>query len=248
MTIKLEVKKLSKYFGGLKAVSNVDMNVEEKKIIGLIGPNGAGKTTLFNMIACYFPPTEGDIVYNNRSIVNLKPHQVNQLGIARTFQVAKPFGDLTLLDNIIIGAFCKNKNRKLAKKKAEEVYELIKFSADKNKSAFNLTPADRKKLELARALATDPELLLLDEVMAGCNPHEKDELITIINDIRDKKGLTIIVIEHDIRAVVNLCDRIAMLDGGKKIIEDIPKIVANDKRVIKAYLGEEYIIAKNKKS
>jgi len=244
----LMVEHVSKYFGGLKAVSDVSFEVEKGSIIGLIGPNGAGKTTLFNMIACCYPPDKGSIIYEGQNIVGLPPDKVNRLGIARTFQIPKPFGELTLLENIMVGAFRVYNTPKVARKKAEEIYGLLKFSASMGEIGLNLTTPDKRRLELARALATEPKLLLLDEVLAGCNPQEKKDLEAIIVNLRDGRKLTVIVVEHDIKAIVNISDRVIVLDRGEKIIEDKPEVVVNDERVIKVYLGEEYLNAEGRKS
>ncbi|MDR3592330.1 MAG: ABC transporter ATP-binding protein [Negativicutes bacterium] len=235
----IKVRGLTKKFGGLVAVSKFDMEVEENEIVGLIGPNGAGKTTVFNMIACYLNPSEGEIFFREQNITNLVPHQICNLGIARTFQVTKPFGDMTLLENIMVGAFHRTADEATARRKADEMYELFKFAGSKEQSAHNLTTVDRKKLEVARALATDPKLLLLDEVMAGCNPSEKLEIVDLLFRLR-KLGITIIVIEHDMKTIMSLCDRVIVLNRGEKLVEGTPEEVSNDKRAISAYLGEEY--------
>lgn len=233
------LKGLTKKFGGLVAVSNFDMEVGENEIVGLIGPNGAGKTTVFNMIACFLNPTSGEIFFNDQNITMLKPHQICNLGIARTFQTTKPFGDMTLLGNIMVGTFHATSDVKMARKKASEIYELFDFAEAASQSAQNLTPVDRKKLEVARALATAPKLLLLDEVMAGCNPSEKLEIVKLLFRLRDT-GITMIVIEHDMKTIMSLCDRIIVMNRGEKLCEGMPTDVANDRRCISAYLGEEY--------
>jgi len=238
--IKLE--NVSKHFGGLKAVQNFSGEVEYHSIVGLIGPNGAGKTTLFNMIACTFPPTSGKIYFEGKDITNFKASQMAHMGLARTFQVVKPFGDMTVIENIMVGAFLKTKNCKVAREKAEEIYEFLGMTCGRDQVAHNTTTVDRKKLEVARAHATQPRLLLLDEVMAGCNPQEKLELVEVIRKMRDS-GITIIIIEHDIKTIMSLCDKIFMLHRGEKLLEGTPEEVANDKRAISAYLGEDYVNA-----
>ncbi|HWQ80345.1 MAG TPA: ABC transporter ATP-binding protein [Anaerovoracaceae bacterium] len=240
----LEIKGLTKSFGGLKAVNNVDMAVEEKEIKGLIGPNGAGKTTCFNMLACSFAPTSGEIIFSGRNITGMKPHEVCRMGLARTFQVVRPFGDMDILGNIMVGVFLKIRDKKEARKKAEKIYELMRFSEKPGQIAHNLTTVDRKKLEVARAMATEPKLLLLDEVMAGCNPQEKKEILFMLNTLRDE-GLTMIIIEHDVKAIMSICDNIVILNRGEKLCEGNAEEVANDPKAITAYLGEDYTHAKN---
>ena len=235
----IEIQNLTKQFGGLKAVSDFSGEIAEGSIVGLIGPNGAGKTTLFNMIANTFPPTSGKIIYNGSDITNRHTHEMVGIGIARTFQITKPFGDMSVIENIMVGAFYHTHDRKLARANAGKVYDIIGLSCGFDQIAHNLTTVDRKKLEIARALATSPKLLLLDEVMAGCNPHEKVELSSVVRKIRDN-GVTIIIIEHDIKTIMNLCDKIVVLHRGEKLVEGTPQEVANDKRAISAYLGEEY--------
>jgi branched-chain amino acid transport system ATP-binding protein len=215
------------------------MEVGEKEIVGLIGPNGAGKTTVFNMIACYLKPTAGEIMFAGQDITNRQPHQICEMGIARTFQVTKPFGDMNLLENIMVGSFLRTTDTRRARKKAEDIYELLGFSGAKEQSAQNQTTVDRKKLEVARALATDPKVLLLDEVMAGCNPAEKKEMVDVVFRLR-AGGITIIIIEHDMKTIMSLCDRVIVLHRGEKLVEGTPAEVSNDKRAISAYLGEEY--------
>jgi branched-chain amino acid transport system ATP-binding protein len=235
----IRVRGLTKKFGGLVAVCNFDMEVGEREIVGLIGPNGAGKTTVFNMIACYLKPTAGEIMFADQNIIHLRPHQICAMGIARTFQVTKPFGDMNLLENIMVGSFLRTKDTKAAREKAEEIYELLRFAGPKEQSAHIQTTVDRKKLELARALATGPKVLLLDEVMAGCNPAEKLEMVDLVFRLR-ASGITIVIIEHDMKTIMSVCDRVIVLHRGEKLVEGTPAEVSNDKRAISAYLGEEY--------
>ena len=235
--IKLE--NVSKEFGGLRAVSNFSGEVETGSIVGLIGPNGAGKTTLFNMMACTFPPTSGKIYFEGKEITNARTNSMAGRGLARTFQVTKPFGDMTVIENIMVGSFLRTNDRIKARQKAEEIYDFIGMKCGKDQIANNTTTADRKKLEVARALATEPRLLLLDEVMAGCNPQEKLELVEVCRKIRNS-GITIIIIEHDIKTIMSVCDRVVVLHRGEKLVEDTPQKVANDPRAISAYLGEDY--------
>jgi branched-chain amino acid transport system ATP-binding protein len=235
----ISVRGLTKQFEGLVAVSNFDMEVGDREIVGLIGPNGAGKTTVFNMIACYLKPTAGEIMFAGQNITKLQPHQICELGIARTFQVTRPFGDMNLLENIMVGAFLRTTDTAAARRKADEIFELLKFAGPKEQSAHNQTTVDRKKLEVARALATDPKVLLLDEVMAGCNPSEKIEMVDLFFQLR-ASGITIVIIEHDMKTIMSLCDRVIVLNRGEKLVEGTPAEVSNDKRAISAYLGEEY--------
>ncbi len=235
----VELQDVSKQFGGLKAVSGFTGIIEEGSIVGLIGPNGAGKTTLFNMIAATFPPTSGCIIYDGMDITRRKTHDMAKLGLARTFQVTKPFGDMSVTENIMVGAFRQTNDRKAALETANKIYDQIDMNCGRDQLAHNLTTVDRKKLEIARALATGPKLLLLDEVMAGCNPHEKNELVDVVREIRDG-GVTIIIIEHDIKTIMTLCEKIIVLHRGEKLVEGTPQEVANDQRAINAYLGEEY--------
>ena len=235
----ISVRGLTKQFEGLVAVSNFDMEVGDREIVGLIGPNGAGKTTVFNMIACYLKPTAGEIMFAGQNITGFQPHQICAMGIARTFQVTKPFGDMNLLENIMVGAFLRTTDTAAARRKADEIFELLKFAGPKEQSAHNQTTVDRKKLEVARALATDPKVLLLDEVMAGCNPSEKVEMVELFFRLR-ARGITIVIIEHDMKTIMSLCDRVIVLNRGEKLIEGTPAEVSNDKRAISAYLGEDY--------
>lgn len=235
----ISVRGLTKQFEGLVAVSNFDMEVGDREIVGLIGPNGAGKTTVFNMIACYLKPTAGEIMFAGQNITKMQPHQICELGIARTFQVTRPFGDMNLLENIMVGAFLRTTDTAAARRKADEIFELLKFAGPKEQSAHNQTTVDRKKLEVARALATDPKVLLLDEVMAGCNPSEKIEMVDLFFQLR-ASGITIVIIEHDMKTIMSLCDRVIVLNRGEKLVEGTPAEVSNDKRAISAYLGEEY--------
>lgn len=232
----LEVKNLTKSFGGLIAVSNVDLDVEMGEIVSLIGPNGAGKTTLFASIAGFLKPDEGKVILNGNSITSMKPHKICQLGMVRTFQITQPFATLNTLENIMVGAYSKTSDKTLAQTNAERVAEIVGMTSLLYQTADGLTVAARKRLELARALATNPQLLLLDEVMAGLNPTEIDEIVKVIKGIRDT-GVTIFLIEHVMKAVVNLSDRTYVLNDGKLIAHGTPNAIASDETVIEAYLG-----------
>jgi branched-chain amino acid transport system ATP-binding protein len=234
----LEVKGVSKSFGGLRAVQKVDLRVEKGKISGLIGPNGAGKTTLFNLITGFHATDEGSIRFNNDDITGLPPYRICQKGIARTFQIAKPFEDLTVFKTVTIGALVDSDTVNEAEGKAEKLLKFLKLDDKRDKLGRSLTVVERKRLELARALATDPKLLMLDEVIAGLNPAEVDEISALIKELA-KSGITILMIEHVMRAIVSLTETITVLDAGQKIAEGDPKNLLNDPVVIEAYIGRE---------
>jgi len=236
MSTILELKNLTKMYGGLCAVNNFSATIKKDSITGLIGPNGAGKTTLFNMISCTHKATKGTILYEGKDITSIKTNKICLEGIVRTFQVTKPFGDLSLLQNIMVGAFSRTAHNQEAYEKSQNIYKMIGFNSKPEQVAYNLTTVDRKKLEVARALATDPKILMLDEVMAGCNPQEKKELSDVIRKIRST-GITIIIIEHDIKTIMSLCETVIVLHRGEKLVEGVPEVVANDEKAINAYLG-----------
>lgn len=237
--VLLQVQNLTKTFGGLTAVNGVSMHVDNGEIVGLIGANGAGKTTLFNMIAGAFAPTSGEIVFKDKYIQGMPSHRICHLGIGRTYQIVKPFQTLTVLDNVIVGALLKHGDVKTAKKKAEEVCELVGLGPRMNVKGSALNLPELKRMELARALATDPKLLLLDEVMAGLNPSDSMRVVALIQQIRNN-GVTILVIEHVMRAIMTLSDRIYVLNQGSLIAEGTPLEVSNNQEVIKSYLGERH--------
>jgi branched-chain amino acid transport system ATP-binding protein len=235
----LELKNLVKAFGGLKAVNDVSFQVEEGDIFGLIGPNGSGKTTIFNCINNYYPITGGDVLFKGSSIKGLKTHKICHLGIGRTFQVVKPLARMTVLENVTASAFCRVNSIKEAQDVASEVLGFCNLTGEKDKLAKSLPIGGRKRLEIARALATRPELLLLDETAAGLNPSELDEAIDLIKKIRDK-GITILIVEHIMKVIMTISDRIHAINFGQTIAQGSPKEVANNPAVVEAYLGEEY--------
>ncbi len=236
----LTVDTVTKRFSGLTAVNEVSLEVEEGQIVGVIGPNGAGKTTLFNCIAGALAPTSGSIRFAGHEIAGKRPYEICQLGVTRTFQVVKPFAGKTVLYNTMVGAFAQTNHLHEAEAKALEVLEFLDLAKKKDIYARSLTLPERKKLELARALATKPKLLLLDEVMAGLRPGEVTEMLPIIRKI-NQSGVTIVIVEHIMQAIMNLSEKIYVISFGKKIAEGEPRAVVADEEVIKAYLGDEYV-------
>jgi branched-chain amino acid transport system ATP-binding protein len=235
----LELKRLVKTFGGLKAVNEVSFRVEKGEVFGLIGPNGSGKTTIFNCINNFYPITGGDVLFKGKSIKGLKPHKVCQLGVGRTFQVVKPLARLSVLDNVTASAFCRVNSIREARREADRILHFCNLHSDKDKQAKSLPIAGRKRLEIARALATKPDLLLLDETAAGLNPAELDEAIDLIRKMRDS-GITILIVEHIMKVIMSISDRIHAINFGQTIAEGAPREVADNPSVIEAYLGEEY--------
>jgi branched-chain amino acid transport system ATP-binding protein len=232
----LEVRGLSKSFGGLKAVDQASLDVRRGEIVGLIGPNGAGKTTLFAAIAGFHAPDAGRVAFEGKDITGLAPHRICAAGMVRTFQITQPFAKISVRENIMVGAYFRTADRKLAEREAERVAGMVGMAGQLDQMGADLTVAGRKRLELARALATRPRLLLLDEVMAGLNPTEITEIVQVIRAIRDS-GITILLIEHVMQAVTSLAERVYVLNQGRMIAEGTPAAIADNPEVIEAYLG-----------
>jgi branched-chain amino acid transport system ATP-binding protein len=254
----LEIEGLVKHFGGVKAVDGVDLQIREGEVFSVIGPNGAGKTTLFNIVTGFYEPDRGNILFGGQHIERLKPNQITQAGISRTFQAVRLFGNMSVLENVMVGQHCRTKSgvagpilgfkrtRQEEKDIRERSREILAFFGDRfprrvqEELASGLSYADRRRLEIARAMATDPRLLLLDEPTAGMNPAETTGLTRLIRRLCDERGLTVVVIEHDMRLVKGVSDRVAALDYGKMIAEGTYDEVSSDEQVIEAYLGKRH--------
>jgi len=235
----LVVRNLSRRFGGLRAVQELSFSVNEGETVALIGPNGAGKTTSFNLITGYYRPDTGSVCAFGHELVGLRPHAICALGLARTFQVARPFGKMTVLANVMTGALLRDRKLDVARAKAGEAIDFVGLSAKQHAPARDLTTIDQRRLELARALATQPRLLLLDEVMAGLNPAEIDQAVGLVGKLA-RRGLTIVIVEHVMRAILTVANHIVVLDHGQKIAEGNPKEIVANADVIRAYLGTGY--------
>jgi branched-chain amino acid transport system ATP-binding protein len=240
----LTANELTKKFGGLIAVGDLSFKLNEREILGLIGPNGAGKTTVFNCLTGFLAPEEGEILFEGESINGLQPYRICQLGIARTFQIVKPFPTISVLDNVMVGALARGKSTRSAKTSSLEIIDFVGLSEMTHKEAQGLPLPLRKRLELARAMATEPKVLLLDEVMAGLNPTEVDGLIELINEVNGQ-GVSILLIEHVMQGIMALSQRVIVINYGVKIAEGTPQEVVKDQGVIEAYLGKEFIGAQD---
>jgi branched-chain amino acid transport system ATP-binding protein len=233
----LEINHVSKFFGGLAANSDVSFTMEPNMIMGLIGPNGAGKTTLFNCITGYYPPSKGEVVFKGQRLNGLQPDAVCRRGMVRTWQKVRPLAKMTVVDNVMVGALARTASLRHAREAAMEQLKIVRMEHRATMLAGGLPIGERKKLEIARVLATKPEMVLLDEVMGGLNPAESEEIILLILDLK-KRGLTQMVIEHDMKAIMRISDRIVVLNSGEKLAEGGPTEIADNPDVIAAYLGE----------
>ncbi len=238
----LEVRGITKTFGGVHALEGVDLTVKEGEIAGLIGANGAGKTTLFSVITGFHAPTAGKVIFKGKDITGKKPYDICKIGLVRTFQVVRPFPRMTVLKNTAVGKLYgteRLRDRERAGREAYDILELVGLAHKANAPAAGLTMADRKRLEVARALAAGPDLLLLDEVLAGLTPAETSEAMKLVRDINQRLGVTIFMVEHVMKAVIGLCDRVTALHFGCKLAEGTPREIARNPEVIEAYLGEQ---------
>ena len=236
----LEVSNIVKDFGGLVANNNISFTIEKGEIVGLIGPNGAGKTTLYNCIVGFYRPDSGQINFNDKNITGLRPFQTNRAGIGRTFQVMKVTTGLSAIENVMVGAFCRTDSRHVAMKEASEILDFLGLKDIKGYHLNELPIAIQRKIGLARALATKPELLMLDEVASGLNPTETDELVVTLKRLNEERGITLFLIEHIMEMVMSVSHRVVVLDYGEKIAEGLPAEIVKNEDVIKAYLGEKY--------
>ena len=240
----LEGKGLTKAFGGLMAVRDLSFELRNREILGIIGPNGAGKTTLFNLLNGFYRPDKGKVLFKGENITGLRPHQICKRGLARTFQITQSFANLTVLENVKIGAYSRLPSSREATQEALRILDTVGLYEKRNERASALSVGHRKNLELAKALATRPELILLDEVVAGLNPKEGDDMIAYIRAIREQ-GITILLIEHVMKAIMSLCNRIIVIHYGETIAEGVPEEISKNPKVVEAYLGEEYVIGRN---
>ena len=237
----LQIEHLSKHFGGLKAVNDFSMTVEKGEIHALIGPNGAGKTTLFNLVSGFLTPSAGTITFDGKNVTNDKPYHLCSKGLVRTYQIVQPFRGMTTLDNVMVGGFTHTDRVSLAREKAMRALQIVKLDQKAAVQARNLNLCEQKRLEVARALATEPKLIMLDEVMAGLNPTEVAEVMDIVLEIREL-GITVVIIEHIMQAVMSISDNITVLSFGQKIAEGVPSEIATNPEVISVYLGSDYAL------
>jgi branched-chain amino acid transport system ATP-binding protein len=235
----LSVQNVTKRFGGLAAVKDVSFEVETGSIVGLIGPNGSGKTTLFNVISGVYPLTGGTVTFDGRDISSMESSRVANLGLVRTFQIVKPFNELSVLDNVVAGAFQRCRNREEAENKAMVAMEMLDLAQYKDTLAKNLTLAAKKRLEIARILSTDPKMIMLDEVMGGLNPQETEQLVETVHRLH-ALGITMLIIEHKMKCIMELSSKVIVLNNGQLIAMGTPQAVVKDPEVIKAYLGADY--------
>lgn len=239
MSVLLSARSITKKFGGMVAVNSVDLDIEEGQIVGLIGPNGAGKTTFFNSITGFYKADGGKVIFNGKNITSMTTYQNCKIGMARTFQIVQPFGQLTSLENVMVGAFNHISGYDEARKTAEEMLHFVGLDDKRDSVVANLNIGDQRKLEMARALATKPKLLLLDEVMAGLTPTEVEGVINLVLKIRDS-GVTVLMIEHIMAALMKLSDKVVVLERGTKIAEGTPREISTNEKVIESYLGKAY--------
>jgi branched-chain amino acid transport system ATP-binding protein len=246
----LEGRSVSKHFGALKAVDKADFRVERNEILGLIGPNGAGKTTLVNLVTGVYHPTAGEIVFKDRKISGMKPAAISRFGIARTFQIAKPFSDMTVRENVLIGSLFGNngatRSKAAALREADRWIEYVRLQDHRNSSVDQINISLRKRMDLAKALAMEPDLLMLDEVMAGLNTKDIEEMMHLVTGINQDLKITVLIIEHVMKAVMSICHRVTVLHHGKKIADGTPQEIVNNDQVIDAYLGERYARGRKK--
>ena len=233
----LTVQNLTKKFGGLTAVHDFSLSVEEGEILGMIGPNGAGKTTAFNMISGYYTPNEGNVTFEGREITGNRPDVICKLGLARTFQIVKPFAQLSVLDNVMVGAYNRTNNDKEARQRSMDILDFLGMTDLTHQLAGSLSVAGRKRLEIARVLATEPKMILFDEAMAGLRSRETEEIIELVRQI-SKQGVALLLVEHVMKVIMSLSDRIVVIHHGEKIAEGEPREIVINKAVIDAYLGE----------
>jgi branched-chain amino acid transport system ATP-binding protein len=237
--VLLELMGVTKRFGGLLANDDISFTVNEGEIVGIIGPNGSGKSTLFNCITGFYRPESGRVVYQGRDITRKSADRIVKMGIARTFQIVQVISDMTVLENVMTGAFLRNARKATARAHAEEVLEFAGLTGKHNFPAASLTIPDKKRLEVSMALATQPKLLMLDESMAGLTPVELKEMMRLVRKVRDR-GITLVIVEHVMEAVMELSDRVIAINSGRKILEDVPQKIVVNPEVIRAYLGERY--------